>query len=56
MRKLYRNLKDKMPVSIQGKMSRVVFAVTNKPFVRKDNLDITGKFPGSCTGGMVISA
>lgn len=56
MRKLYRTLKDKMPNSIQGHMSRMVFAVTGKPYVRKDDKDINIKFPGSNTGAMVISA
>jgi peptidoglycan/xylan/chitin deacetylase (PgdA/CDA1 family) len=56
MRKLYRSLKDKMPNNIQGHMSRMVFALSGKPFVKKDDIPIQQKFPGSCTGAMVISA
>ena len=56
MRDLYQKVRDAMPKPVQSAMSRMVYALTSKPYVRKDNLDLQQKFPGTFTGGMVISA
>jgi len=52
----YKNLRLIAPSSINGTMSKMVFTFSNKPFLKKDNIDPVNKFPGGEKGGLIISA
>ena len=56
IRKIYYKLRDILPVELKGKITKFVFLYTNKPYVRKDKLDNSKKFPHPFKGGIVISA
>jgi peptidoglycan/xylan/chitin deacetylase (PgdA/CDA1 family) len=56
-RKFYKKVRKRMPGGMKSEMTKLVFAFSNKPFVRKDNIPFEKKFPGGkYRGGMVISA
>ena len=45
-----------MPAKYNGYFSQLVFQFCGKPFVKKDNLNQSIKFPGREKGGLIISA
>ena len=56
LRKLYKQIRKNLSTSQKAKLSRLIFALSSKPFVRKDNIPSSEKFPGRARGGMIISA
>ncbi len=60
MKKLLRNIygkaRNSMPASLQGYISKMVFSMAGKPFVKTDDLAPPNKFPNGEKGGLIISA
>ena len=54
--KIYKSFRDSLPARHKSKLSRLVFAMPWKPYVKKDKIDPKKKFPGGEKGGMIISA
>jgi len=55
-RKLYNRYRDSLPEKQQAKLSQLIFALSGKPFVKKDDIPIDKKFPNDEKGGIIISA
>ena len=56
LRKVYGKIRGLLPGSFKSQLSKVIFMMPWKPYVRKDNIDPKKKFPGQQKGGMIISA
>ena len=56
LHELYRTLRNKMPNKYKGFLTKAVFMLPNKPFVKKDKINKKHKFPSNFRGGMIISA
>lgn len=56
LRKIYKNIRNQLPASMQSKMTEMVFRFSGKPFVLKDDIPNNQKFPNGEKGGMIISA
>lgn len=56
LRKIYRYIHIKSPDSLKGLLTRATFILTDKPYVKKDNIDRNKKFPNREKGGLIISA
>jgi len=56
MRRLYKNLRQRLDDRRKGQLSKLIFVLTNKPIVKKDFIEDSKKFPNSEKGGLIISA
>ncbi|MBP6870615.1 MAG: polysaccharide deacetylase family protein [Bacteroidales bacterium] len=54
--KLYSMVRGQLPPKYQSVLTRMVFALPWKPYVRHDGLDPSIKFPGKQRGGLILSA
>lgn len=56
IRKIYSSLRNQLPSGYKAQLSKLVFAMPWKPYVKKDSIDPKNKFPGGQKGGLIISA
>ena len=56
IRRVYSSFRNFLPNNLKSDLSKLIFTFTNKPFVKKDNIPSTKKFPENFKGGMIISA
>jgi hypothetical protein len=56
IKEAYSNIRNVMPASVSGMMTKISFFLSNKPFVKKDSIPVVKKFPYGEKGGVIISA
>ena len=56
LKTIYGRIRETLPDSAQGYLSRMAFLLADKPNVRADQLDPDRKFPNKEKGGLIISA
>jgi peptidoglycan/xylan/chitin deacetylase (PgdA/CDA1 family) len=54
--RIYKTIRNNLPPRYQSILSKIVFELTTKPYVRHDNIEVGRKFPGGEKGGLIISA
>jgi len=54
-RALYSDIRNLLPNRFNGKLSRLIFKTSGKPFVKKDTIPAELKFPKKEKGGLIIS-
>jgi len=55
-KKIYHKIRRILPEDYNAHLSKIVFAAKGKPYARKDNVDLSKKFPGKEKGGVIITA
>ncbi|HSP88418.1 MAG TPA: polysaccharide deacetylase family protein [Ignavibacteriaceae bacterium] len=56
IKKFYKNFRNILPNEAKGTLSKMAFTFSNKPFAKKDDIVREKKFPGSASGGFIVSA
>lgn len=56
VRNIYGRLRSVLNSKQRGSLSKIVFKLTNKPYVLKNKTQIEQRFPVSATGGLTVSA
>ncbi len=56
LRKGYSLLRRRLPLSKQASLTKLVYWLSGKPFVKNDEIDIKEKFPNNEKGGLIFSA
>jgi len=57
LRSIYKIIRGILPKNLKSEMTKLIFTFSNKPFVKRDDIPLKKKFPGSkFKGGMIISA
>lgn len=55
-KKIYGIIRSVNSNHFNGKLSKATFILSGKPFVKKDNIEPSKKFPNGALGGLIISA
>lgn len=56
IRSIYSSFRKALPSRLRSDLSRLVFMMPWKPYVKRDKINALNKFPGGEKGGMIISA
>lgn len=55
-RKTYKIIRKNLPNSWQANLTKLVFRLSGKPFVKNDTISLESKFPRKERGGLILSA
>ncbi len=55
IRFIYKSIRHNLTSHQKSRLSKLAFTVSGKPFLKRDNLPISGKFPSKEEGGIIIS-
>lgn len=55
IRKLYSSFRNRLTPGCQGWLTKAVYALTDKPYIRKDKFQEVSGYPSKASGGLIIS-